>query len=244
MRSVSTKPTWCHIAVLRPLARLRKLDASVSKSSGRDHVSFSVNGRRSRNGRAGTNCPGQDGPAAIPAVADLLTDNFLQVTATGLRRTKAETVKTFTDLAGTPIPPSVEQPNAAAPKYAVQWFGDTAVVTHYSEPYPGVVMHVFVKQQGRWKMAAWTAALEAKPEFTINQAGYELMAKGKLREAIDLFKLNVQFHPESWSVHDSLGEAYAKAGETGLAIENYSKSVQLNPKNGAGVAALKKLKGK
>ena len=49
---------------------------------------------------------------------------------------------------------------------------------------------------------------------------------------------------ESWNTYDSLGEAYAKAGDTALAIQNYEKSVQLNPKNEARIAALAKLKGK
>jgi len=36
------------------------------------------------------------------------------------------------------------------------------------------------------------------------------------------------------NVYDSLGEAYAAAGETHLAIDNYEKSVALNPKNEGG----------
>ena len=39
-----------------------------------------------------------------------------------------------------------------------------------------------------------------------------------------------------------LGEAYVAAGQTELAIQNYEKSVSLNPKNEAGKAALKKLR--
>lgn len=37
---------------------------------------------------------------------------------------------------------------------------------------------------------------------------------------------------------------YAAAGQTNLAIQNYEKSVQLNPKNDTGKAALAKLKGR
>ena len=40
------------------------------------------------------------------------------------------------------------------------------------------------------------------------------------------------------------GEAYAAAGLKDLAIQNYEKSVQLNPKNENGKAALAKLKGR
>ncbi len=106
-------------------------------------------------------------------------------------------------------------------------------------------MHLFVKQQGRWKMAAWSSVPTAPtPEHSINRAGYELMQSGKRQEAIELFKVNVRLYPESWNVYDSLGEAYADAGETALAIQNYEKSVQLNPQNETGKAALAKLKGK
>jgi cytochrome c-type biogenesis protein CcmH/NrfG len=43
-------------------------------------------------------------------------------------------------------------------------------------------------------------------------------------------------------VYDSLGEAYAAAGKKELAIENYEKSVKLDPKNQNGIDHLKKLK--
>jgi Flp pilus assembly protein TadD len=53
----------------------------------------------------------------------------------------------------------------------------------------------------------------------------------------------VRLFPASWNVYDSLGEAYAAAGRKDLAIQNYEKSLQLNPKNDTGKAALEKLKG-
>jgi cytochrome c-type biogenesis protein CcmH/NrfG len=39
-----------------------------------------------------------------------------------------------------------------------------------------------------------------------------------------------------------LGEAYMKTGQKALAIANYEKSLELNPKNQNGVDMLKKLK--
>ena len=47
----------------------------------------------------------------------------------------------------------------------------------------------------------------------------------------------------SSNVYDSLGEAYAAAGKKELAIENYEKSVKMDPKNQNGIERLKKLKG-
>jgi len=54
----------------------------------------------------------------------------------------------------------------------------------------------------------------------------------------------VQEYPESGNVYDSLGEAYMKAGQKELAIQNYEKSLQLDPKNQNAVEMLKRLKEK
>ena len=53
---------------------------------------------------------------------------------------------------------------------------------------------------------------------------------------------NVAEFPESSNVYDSLGEAFAAAGKKDLAIENYEKSIKLDPKNQNGIDRLKKLK--
>lgn len=63
-------------------------------------------------------------------------------------------------------------------------------------------------------------------------------------EPIGIFKLNVSEHPKSWNVYDSLGEAFMKQGEKELAIENYQKSLELNPSNQNGKNMLKKLGAK
>jgi len=78
-------------------------------------------------------------------------------------------------------------------------------------------------------------------EQEINTLGYMLLREDKIEEAIEIFKLNVSEHPESWNVYDSLGEAYMKQGEKELAIENYQKSLELNPSNENGRDMLKKL---
>jgi tetratricopeptide (TPR) repeat protein len=73
--------------------------------------------------------------------------------------------------------------------------------------------------------------------------GYLLLQSGKTAEAIEMFKLGIRLYPQSWYAYDSLGEAYAAAGQKDLAIQNYEKSISLNPKNDTGKAALAKLKG-
>jgi CubicO group peptidase (beta-lactamase class C family) len=79
-------------------------------------------------------------------------------------------------------------------------------------------------------------------EGTLNQLGYILLTKGDTQDAIQVFQMNVQEYPKSWNCYDSLGEAYMKAGQKELAIENYNKSIELNPDNKNGVDMLKKLK--
>jgi len=70
------------------------------------------------------------------------------------------------------------------------------------------------------------------------------MNEGKLEEALDIFKLNVKLHPDSWNVYDSLGEAYMKSSNKELAIKNYKKSLELNPLNHNAFGMLNRLKEK
>jgi CubicO group peptidase (beta-lactamase class C family) len=78
-------------------------------------------------------------------------------------------------------------------------------------------------------------------EGEMNRAGYNLLQAEKVKEAIEIFKLNVTSFPKSSNAYDSLGEAYAKDGNKELAIKNYKKSVELNPKNVAGAKILEEL---
>jgi hypothetical protein len=81
-------------------------------------------------------------------------------------------------------------------------------------------------------------------ESQLNSLGYELMQGGRVKDAIEIFKLNVEEFPESFNVYDSLGEGYMADGNTKLAIKNYEKSIEINPNNENGKKMLKKLKEK
>lgn len=82
----------------------------------------------------------------------------------------------------------------------------------------------------------------SEPE--LNRLGYVLLQQRKLKEAIEIFKLNVAEYPKGFNTYDSLGEAYMVAENTELAIQNYKKSLELNPENTSAVAMLKRLEGK
>jgi tetratricopeptide (TPR) repeat protein len=68
-------------------------------------------------------------------------------------------------------------------------------------------------------------------ESQLNALGYLLLQEERTELATGVFKLCVAEHPESANAYDSLGEAYMKAGNQELAIENYKKSLELNPDN-------------
>ena len=68
-------------------------------------------------------------------------------------------------------------------------------------------------------------------EASINGIGYYLMGLGKYAEAIQVLELNVDVFPRSFNVYDSLGEAYMKNGDHQDAIDNYKRSLELNPEN-------------
>lgn len=78
-------------------------------------------------------------------------------------------------------------------------------------------------------------------EFALNNLGYMLLEKNRNSDAITIFKLNVEEYPKSGNVYDSLAEAYAKNGQKQLAIDNYRKSLELDPKNENAVNKLKEL---
>ena len=79
-------------------------------------------------------------------------------------------------------------------------------------------------------------------EVQLNILGYNLMAKERVSEALEILKLNVKNFPDSFNTYDSLAEAYMIAGNKELAIKNYEKSVELNPGNENGKRMLKELK--
>jgi tetratricopeptide (TPR) repeat protein len=78
-------------------------------------------------------------------------------------------------------------------------------------------------------------------ENRLNMLGYEYLNKGRFEEAVAIFKLNVEFYPESANCYDSLAEALMLKGDKDRAIINYKRSLELNPKNQNAVSILKKL---
>jgi tetratricopeptide (TPR) repeat protein len=77
-------------------------------------------------------------------------------------------------------------------------------------------------------------AKQTGQENDINMAGYLYLQTDHVKEAIDVFKYNVEKYPESWNVYDSLGEGYAANNQNDLAIENYRMAHSKAPENQKG----------
>ena len=78
-------------------------------------------------------------------------------------------------------------------------------------------------------------------ENELNLLGYQLLGAKKMKEAIEIFKLNVEAYPQAANPYDSLGEAYLTAGEKAPALQNYKKALELNPENTNAAAVIKTL---
>lgn len=124
----------------------------------------------------------------------------------------------------------------------------------YNQPYepPKIsiaeTLETTIREKGIAAGIAQYRDLKAKQAATynfdepeLNTLGYRLLRTGKPREAIEIFKLNVQAYPQGFNTYDSLGEAYLTVNERELAIQNYKKSLDLNPSNSGAAEALKKL---
>lgn len=74
-----------------------------------------------------------------------------------------------------------------------------------------------------------------------NFLGYTYLRSGRVIEAVEVFKLNVEAHPGVANAYDSLGEGYMKQGNKALALENYRRSLELDPSNSNAKVMIEKL---
>jgi uncharacterized membrane protein len=78
-------------------------------------------------------------------------------------------------------------------------------------------------------------------EADTNRLGYALLRKREPGSAIQVLRLNVETHPRSANVYDSLGEAYLAAGHKAEAIESYERAVAIDPRMKTAIGALQDL---
>ena len=80
-------------------------------------------------------------------------------------------------------------------------------------------------------------------ETELNSLGYRLLSEQRLDDAVRVFQLNVEAYPNSSNTYDSLGESYMDEHQNALAIANYEKALEVDPKNKNSAAMLRQLRG-
>ncbi len=94
------------------------------------------------------------------------------------------------------------------------------------------------------KLKAENSATMDFSENELNALGYQLMGMKRTKDAIEIFKLNVEMFPAASNPYDSLGEAYLADGQKELALANYKKAAELDPKNTNALMIVRRLEGK
>jgi tetratricopeptide (TPR) repeat protein len=79
-------------------------------------------------------------------------------------------------------------------------------------------------------------------ETDTNALGYRLIQAKRIKDAVEVFKLNAEFYPNSANVFDSLGEAYLLDGNRNEAIKNYEKALKIDPNYRSAAEALSRIK--
>lgn len=113
---------------------------------------------------------------------------------------------------------------------------------------PVTTLRMELRRQGYQRAIQVFNELKGKnPDFLpletdLNDWAYRMLnGRGQPKEALEIFKLNVYLYPNSANVYDSVAEAYAANGERDLAIKNYKRSLELDPRNLNAVQQLEKL---
>ena len=75
--------------------------------------------------------------------------------------------------------------------------------------------------------SAYLANYPAMSENLINQVGYDQLRRGQVAKAVQTFKKNVELFPNSPNVHDSLGDAYCRAGDSAAARNSYQEAARV-----------------
>jgi hypothetical protein len=90
----------------------------------------------------------------------MMTDDFFLIPPSGAVRTKAQAIASLLKMADGA---KESTPHEPPPDIVVRVLtDDTAVMTH--GPGPGIVAHVFLKQEGKWRMASWISVQPPNPQ--------------------------------------------------------------------------------
>ena len=113
---------------------------------------------------------------------------------------------------------------------AMQWVNRS--IATKPDYYPSLVTRAGLIKNSGDSVAAAKLMKEAQAfanDGELNAYGYQMLGEKRYPEAIDALKLNTAKHPDNPNTWDSLGEAYALAGDKKNAIASFKKSLSMNP---------------
>ncbi len=102
-------------------------------------------------------------------------------------------------------------------------------------PTASLFSNLFMSKGARVALQVWDRVKRESPDYQIaapadlNNLGYGLMWQGRMADAIEAFKLQVEAYPHLPNAWDSMGECYKNNGDDELAIQAFEKSLSLNP---------------
>lgn len=135
-------------------------------------------------------------------------------------------------------------------QYAIFEFDDNGIpfrLTLHETSKTGDLYSTIIRQSIQSAIKQYREMKRNKVDFSesaLNTLGYQLLGIKEIRAAIEIFRLNVEAYPQSFNVYDSLGEAYMANADDSLAIENYKRSLELNPQNVNADRMINKIKKK
>jgi len=92
------------------------------------------------------------------------------------------------------------------------------------------------------ELRAKDPAFQLKGE-DLNAWGYKLLEQKQAGQAVAILRLNTTLFPKSWNAYDSLAKILEDSGNRAAAIDNYSRSLQINPANSHVAEHLRNLRG-
>jgi hypothetical protein len=79
-------------------------------------------------------------------------------------------------------------------------------------------------------------------EGELDELGTALRLMGRTEDALEVYRLNVEMHPDAWRPYNSLANAYLRSGDNARAIANFERALALNPQNEHAAEMLRRLK--
>ena len=101
---------------------------------------------------------------------------------------------------------------------------------------PGTTVDLLARLRGLDQALAWYRGAMTKDTARfrpgdLNRLGYQLLWSDRTADAVKVFEANVALYPDDANAYDSLGEGYMAAGNKTAAVENYRKSLAMDPSN-------------